>query len=318
VGIGETNIKAGLHVSTENTTYGKNAIFGAKGWIDNAAYHYTDSTISLLGRDASDNDKGAGIEFTARTTTNSNWLHGAINFTQAGSFVFINGGAGTTQGQTALTLNSSRNATFTGTITGGAATFKSAAEPQLTLQDSDSSHTGAGAETGIHFKDGAGTLQSAIGHLVSTSNVLTFETAINADMVFKTNSSTRFSIGANGIATTGNSTCTGTVSDSKGDLRKIIFKQESSAYTLVAADAGKAIEIQGNITIPANVFSGGDAVTLMNDGGSDLTISKGTGFTHLFNTADGTNTNRTLAGRGMATIIFVNGTTGYISGAGLS
>ena len=111
---------------------------------------------------------------------------------------------------------------------------------------------------------------------------------------------------------------TGTVSDSKGDLRKIIHKQESSAYTLVAADAGKAIEIQGNITIPANVFSGGDAVTLMNDGGSDLTITKGSSFTHLFNSATGNNADCTLAGRGMATILFVNGTTAYISGAGLS
>ena len=51
---------------------------------------------------------------------------------------------------------------------------------------------------------------------------------------------------------------------------------------------------------------------------SDKTISKGTGLSYMFNTADGTNANRTLGGRGMATIYFVNSTTCYISGSQLS
>ena len=111
---------------------------------------------------------------------------------------------------------------------------------------------------------------------------------------------------------------TGTVSDSKGDLRKIIHKQESSAYTLVAADAGKAIEIaSGGITVPASVFGAGDAVTIINDSSSAQTITKGSGL-NMFNSADATNANRTLGGRGMATIYFVNSSTSYISGAGLS
>ena len=111
---------------------------------------------------------------------------------------------------------------------------------------------------------------------------------------------------------------TGTVSDSKGDLRKIIHKQESSAYTLVAADAGKAIEIaSGGITVPASVFGAGDAVTIINDSSSSQTITKGSGL-NMFNSADATNANRTLGGRGMATIYFVNSSTSYISGAGLS
>ena len=113
-------------------------------------------------------------------------------------------------------------------------------------------------------------------------------------------------------------TVTGTVSDSKGDLRKIIFKQESSAYTLVAADAGKAIEIaSGGITVPASVFGAGDAITIINDSGSSQTITKGSGL-NMFNTADANNANRTLGGRGMATVYFVNSSTCYITGAGLS
>ena len=87
-----------LHVTTENTTYGKSAIFGASGWVNNANYHYTDATITLLGRDADNNDKGAGVEFTARNTGDSNWLHGAVTFGQDGGLRLFNGGAGTTVG----------------------------------------------------------------------------------------------------------------------------------------------------------------------------------------------------------------------------
>ena len=116
----------------------------------------------------------------------------------------------------------------------------------------------------------------------------------------------------------GNAVFAGTVSDAQGPLRRITYKQETSAYTLVAADAGKAIEIQGNLTVPNSVFSAGDAITIINDSSSNKTISKGTGLSYMFNTADGTNANRTLGGRGMATIYFVNSTTCYISGSQLS
>ena len=116
----------------------------------------------------------------------------------------------------------------------------------------------------------------------------------------------------------GNLEMAGTISDSKGDLRKIPFKQESNAYTLVAADAGKAIEAQGDITVPNGVFGSGDAVTIINDTGSDLTISMGSGLGSMFNVASGTSGNLTFGGRGMATIYFVNGTTCYISGSQLS
>ena len=83
-----------LHVTTENTTYGKNAIFGAGGWVNSANYHYTDANISLLGQDADGNQKGAGVEFTARNTGGTNWLHGALTFGRDGDLRLFNGGAG--------------------------------------------------------------------------------------------------------------------------------------------------------------------------------------------------------------------------------
>ena len=115
-----------------------------------------------------------------------------------------------------------------------------------------------------------------------------------------------------------NVTTTGTVSDSKGDLRKIPADSKSSAYTLQATDAGKLIYIStGGITVPISAFVVGQAVSIINNSGSNQTITQGSGMT-LYNTGDAATGNRTLAGRGMATIWFADYNIGYISGSGLS
>jgi hypothetical protein len=113
-------------------------------------------------------------------------------------------------------------------------------------------------------------------------------------------------------------TVTGTVTDTKGDVRSIPSNAQGGAYVGVAADAGKAIYIStGGVTINNSVFSAGDAVTIINNSGSDQTITQGSGVT-IHNTADAATGNRTLAGRGMATIWFASASVAYISGAGLS
>ena len=114
-------------------------------------------------------------------------------------------------------------------------------------------------------------------------------------------------------------TVAGTVTDSKGDVRNIpLVGPKSAAYTLIASDAGKLVRTNSNITVPANVLSEGDAVTIINASAGDITITQGSGQ-GMYNSADATTGNRTLAGRGMATILFsASGNNCYISGAGLS
>ena len=87
---------------------------------------------------------------------------------------------------------------------------------------------------------------------------------------------------------------------------------------MVAADVASSIEIQGNLTVPNSVFVAGDAITIINDSSSNKTISKGTGLSYMFNTADGTNANRTLGGRGMLQYFLLIALTCYISGSQLS
>ena len=110
-------------------------------------------------------------------------------------------------------------------------------------------------------------------------------------------------------------TVTGTVSDSIGELRQIPSRSVSSV-TLATSDVGKAILATSTVTVPNSTFSAGDAVTIINNSGSDITISKSISTMYL--ASDGSSTNRTLATRGMATIWFASSTVAYISGAGLS
>ena len=108
------------------------------------------------------------------------------------------------------------------------------------------------------------------------------------------------------------------VADAAGNVRKLGLNSISSPYTLQASDAGRFIRRTGSdVTIPYNVFSTGDMVTILNDAGSSMTINQGSNFS-LINTADASTGNRTLAQRGMATILFNADNQGYISGSGLT
>jgi hypothetical protein len=122
---------------------------------------------------------------------------------------------------------------------------------------------------------------------------------------------------------TGNATFT-TVSDSIGDVRTIVQNAQAGAttYTIVATDAGKHIYLTGTggVTIAANIFTAGEAVTIINNTASSVTITQGANVT-LYLAGTATTGNRTLAQRGLATAICATGTTTQtwmISGAGLT
>ena len=205
---------------------------------------------------------------------------------------------------TAVNLTLSGNLTVNGTTTTVASTNTTITDNLLELNSGASSNAN---DSGIIIERG------------STGDNAIFAWDESADkFIVGTTTGTASSTGD--ITITAGTLVTGTVEDSKGDLRKIIYGSvQSSGYTLVAADAGKAVPSNsGGWTVNASVFSAGDAVTLINVSGSDLTITQGSGF-NLYHSGDGGTTgNRTLGTRGIATIYFPSGGGGYISGAGLS
>lgn len=109
-----------------------------------------------------------------------------------------------------------------------------------------------------------------------------------------------------------------TVRDVGGNVRDIPQVVQTTSYTLVATDAGDHIFTSANVTVPSGVFSVGNAVTIYNNSASNITISGAAGVT--LRQAGSANTGaRTLAQRGLATILCVSGTVDFvINGGGLS
>ena len=99
----------------------------------------------------------------------------------------------------------------------------------------------------------------------------------------------------------------------------IAQNQKTSSYQLVATDNGKHISISdGNITVPQNVFSVGDVITIFNNNAStDRTIIQGTNTT-LRLAGTSLTGNRILSPYGVCTILCVASNVFVISGAGLS
>ena len=110
----------------------------------------------------------------------------------------------------------------------------------------------------------------------------------------------------------------GVIKDSNGNVRAIPNNDKSGSYTLTASDIGELINITtGGVTVPASIFSAGNSITIYNNSASNQTITQGAGVT-LRLAGTSTTGNRTLALRGIATIMCVGSNDFVISGAGLS
>jgi hypothetical protein len=94
---------------------------------------------------------------------------------------------------------------------------------------------------------------------------------------------------------------------------------QTSAYTIVASDNGKYIDITtGGVTFANTTgFTAGQNVVIYNNSSSSQTITQGAGVT-LRQAGTTTSGNRTLASYGIATILCVASNVYVISGTGLA
>jgi len=92
---------------------------------------------------------------------------------------------------------------------------------------------------------------------------------------------------------------------------------ESTNTTIVSADKGKYLKVTAGVTINTSTsFSSGDVVSIYNNSASNITVTA-TGVTlRLAGTA--TTGNRTIAQRGLVTILCITTNEYVITGAGLS
>ena len=284
-------------------------------------------TVSGIVQSISGNITATGT-IQGQTIIGTSTVSGATVTGNAGSFTTLTGGSagfttvtgttvtGTTAQFTALTGGTAGFTTITGqTVTGttgqfGTVTGNTAGFTTVT----GATVTGTTGQFGTVTGNTAG-FTTVTGQTV-TGTTGQFGTVTGNTAGFTTVTGTTVT-GTTGAFTT----VTGqTVNDSIGSVRDIPQNSQTGSYVLVAGDAGKHVFTTAGVTVPSGVFSVGEAVSIYNNTTGDLTITQGTNVTLRQAGASGTG-DRTLAQRGLATVLCVSGANGtefVIGGAGLS
>lgn len=187
-----------------------------------------------------------------------------------------------------------------------------------------STHTGAqgiGTITGLQTAlDG----KAATSHPHTASQISDFSEAVDDEvaslLVAGSNIVVTYNDAGNTltIALASSPNVSGSLSDSKGNVRDLPVTNRTAAYTAALSDTGGIIRISaGGVTIPSGVFSPNHAFSILNNSASNQTITQGSGVTlRLAGTT--TTGNRTLAPYGLCTVTCVAANEFVISGAGLS
>jgi hypothetical protein len=248
-------------------------------------------------------DTGDFTTITAVTGIFTNTLSGATVTGTTAQFTALTGG---TAGFTTITGQTVTGTTGQfGTVTGNTAGFTTVTGATV---------TGTTGQFGTVTGNTAG-FTTVTGQTV-TGTTGQFGTVTGNTAGFTTVTGTTVT-GTTGAFTT----VTGqTVNDSIGSVRDIPQNSQTGSYVLVAGDAGKHVFTTAGVTVPSGVFSVGEAVSIYNNTTGDLTITQGTNVTLRQAGASGTG-DRTLAQRGLATVLCVSGAAGtefVIGGAGLS
>ena len=167
----------------------------------------------------------------------------------------------------------------------------------------------------IQVENESGSNQITFGGGTSALNAATTLRFLTASAVNTTTGTERLR-----ITSAGNLISTGTISDSIGPLRRLGVNAQSGAYAFVVGDAGKIIRSSGSgaaLTLNQNIFTAGDMISVFNVSGGNNTIVQGTGVT-LYNTADAATGTRTIAAKGMVTIVCTAPNEFAISGSQLT
>ena len=287
------------------------------------------------------NTTSASLKLTVQATgensgtwgqiTNTNLLileqaiggYAAINSASGATLTFSNGAlsdgknqvlklTGTISGNVNVTIPDSIEKTYiveNATVGAHTVTFKTSSGTGITWSATDKGKK-------ILYSDGTNVLEgiSSVGDLVAgdvTTNTITTKT-INVSNITISASTTANTISASGDVTTS----AGNMSDQKGEVRTVPANTQASTYTLVASDHGKVIIASDTITVPSGIFSTGQTISIYNNTASDISINRSS--VTMYWVTDGTDADRTLATRGVATILCVGTNTFVITGGTLS
>ena len=91
---------------------------------------------------------------------------------------------------------------------------------------------------------------------------------------------------------------------------------DAAGASITTAQRGMCVQATTTIGIPNATFAAGDAVTIFNTTASPITLTATVTTLRLAGTA--TTGNRTLAGYGICTVVFISGTLAVVSGSGVT
>ena len=214
--------------------------------------------------------------------------------------------------------------TSSGDVNGVNATFSG----NLTVQGTTTTIDTAVTSVDSIAVDGAGTFggtvrvnhtgNAASDQLVRLGNVNNSGT--NSAHLFLANGYYVSPTDVDGTAAAAKILADGTIHDSIGPLRRLGIHAATDNFTLTTAHPGKLVRMSGSgktIAVPQNVLSVGDMVTMFNVSTGTMTIEQGTGTT-IYNSVDGATGNRTVAAKGVCTIVCTATNEFIISGSQVS
>tara|TARA_E500000318_G_scaffold66941_2_gene61698 strand:- start:2799 stop:3671 length:873 start_codon:yes stop_codon:yes gene_type:complete len=164
---------------------------------------------------------------------------------------------------------------------------------------------------GTNIEEGVTSTGSLITGNITTNTINTSNLTVTND----TNVS-GITISDNVTAANNITTTAGNMVDQIGEVRTVPANTQGSTYTLVASDHGKVIIASNTITVPSGVFSVGQTVSIFNNTTGNISINRSS--VTMYWVTDGTNADRTLATRGVATVLCVGTNTFVITGGLLS
>ena len=250
--------------------------------------------------------------------------YAAINSASGATLTFSNGAlsdgknqvlklTGTISGNVNVTIPDSIEKTYiVENATSGAhtVTFKTSSGTGITWSATDKGKKILYSD-GTNIEEGITSTGSLITGDITTNTIYTS----NLTVTNNTNVS-GITISDNVTAANNITTTAGNMIDQLGEVRTVPANTQASTYTLVASDHGKVIIASDTITVPSGIFSTGQTISIYNNTASDISINRSS--VTMYWVTDGTDADRTLATRGVATILCVGTNTFVITGGTLS
>ncbi len=257
--------------------------------------------------------------------------YAAVNSASGATLTFSNGAlsngknqvlklTGTISGNVNVTIPDSIEKTYiVENATSGAhtVTFKTSSGTGVTWSATDKGKKILYSD-GTNVEEGITSTGSLITGNITTNTIYTSNLTVTNDTNVSGITISDNVTAANNITTTSGDVVSsaGNMTDQKGEVRLVPANTQGSTYTLVGSDHGKVIIASSTITVPSGVFSVGQTVSIYNNTASDISINRSS--VTMYWVTDGTNADRTLSTRGVATVLCVGTDTFVITGGLLS